>query len=535
MDDDQTIQGNNAMAQIVIIDDSQSVLSYLGKLVSTMVENSHATLFKNPLAALEWLQHNSADLIIVDYVMPKMDGIQFIENFRCNTGQANVPIVMVTSTANKEVCYQALQVGATDFLKKPIDNIEFLTRVRNLLALQQHIKKTEEYAARAEAADQAKSNFLANMSHEIRTPMNAILGLSQLALRHDLAPRQHEYLTKIHGAAHSLLGIINDILDFSKIEAGCMSLETIDFDLEKIFSDLSSTLQIRVSEKKLAFVQDIPAEIPRNLVGDPLRFGQVLLNLCSNAIKFTMKGEVRITASVQEWRADRVLIRFEVNDTGIGMTEEQMGRLFKSFNQADQSTSRRFGGTGLGLAISKKLVDMMNGEIGVFSQYGQGSTFWVTISFGIGVPMQHTDCPPKPPETEKSDQLRGLHLLLVEDNELNQMVAQEFLEQAGVKVTIASDGKAGVEAVKNGAFDAVLMDIQMPVMDGYDATREIRKDPRFKTLPIIALTANAMTGDCDLALAAGMDGYIPKPIDSEQMFSVLRQHLPQPASSTPDP
>ena len=239
----------DAPSRIVIIDDSQSVLKYVGNLVSTMIENSDPQLFSDPIAALEWLSQNQADLVIVDYVMPKMDGVQFVEKFRNETGQASVPIIMVTSTVTKEVCYQALQVGATDFLRKPIDKIEFLTRVQNLLALHNNLKATAAYAARAEAADRSKSAFLANMSHEIRTPMNAIIGFSQLALRTDPSPKQLEYLTKINSAANSLMGIINDILDFSKIEAGAMTMELINFDLDKVFSDLNTALQLRVAEK----------------------------------------------------------------------------------------------------------------------------------------------------------------------------------------------------------------------------------------------------------------------------------------------
>ena len=379
------------------------------------------------------------------------------------------------------------------------------------------------------AASQTKSEFLANMSHELRTPMNGLLGMLDLTLDSRLDKEQRDHLETAQRCAYSLLALLNDILDISKIEAGKMMLEQVPFNLRTLTEDCVKSHAVKAAQKGIALNLDCSRAWHTSVLGDPLRIRQVITNLLSNAVKFTEWGSVDLRLS-SELRGGKVEVSIEVSDTGPGIPEEKLAYIFEKFTQADSSITRRYGGTGLGLAITRRLVEIHGGKIRVESEVGKGSSFFVVIGFEpapLAAPAALRE------ERSTSQAASGVRLLLVEDNLVNQKVVLAMLRKQGYQIEIANDGREALEKLEKASrpYDLVLMDVQMPVLDGLETTRALRRDPRWKNLPVVAMTAHAMTGDREKCLEAGMNGYISKPVQPAHLITILAHHLAAPVEA----
>jgi signal transduction histidine kinase/BarA-like signal transduction histidine kinase len=501
--------------------------------------------------ALLGVDQNNPDIVLMDInIEGDMDGIQTAERIGFSSA---VPVIYLTAHSEEATLARARLTKPYGYLIKPFSERELHATIQMALqrwetekalrAAKREIEivnaglearineRTQELLAAKDEADQAneaKSLFLANMSHEIRTPLNAVLGLGYLLQKTDLSDQQRDYVQKADSAAQYLLGILNDILDFSKVEAGKLELEEIDFRLDELLKSVGTIVSIQAQQRGLDFEINQNNATGLTLRGDPLRLQQVLMNLSNNAIKFTEKGAVTISVQVEEQSGQDVSLLFSVRDTGPGLSREQVEYLFAAFQQADSSTTRRFGGTGLGLVICKRLVQLMGGDIGVDSILGQGSNFY----FELTLPSVAIKNPFAPVQELADIQacLRGARVLLVEDNVLNQEVACAILRHEGIEVDVAENGMVAVNKIRvlgGHYYNAVLMDLQMPELDGFAATQQIRAMPEAARMPILAMTADTVKEDRIRCFEAGMNDFIPKPIRITQLLTTLAQWIRQ--------
>jgi signal transduction histidine kinase len=404
--------------------------------------------------------------------------------------------------------------------------------------LEQKVKERTDQLAEAtraaQAANHAKSEFLANISHELRTPMNGVIGMLDIALDHDLTADLTEQLQTAQRCAHSLLSLLNDILDLSKIEAGKMTLEKIPFDIRALVADCILAHQPKAQENSVTLLSELSPSLPGEILGDPLRVRQILANLVSNAVKFTDHGTVAVRMGGEHSQGSEFTLRFTVEDSGTGIPADKLLSIFDEFTQADGSVSRKYGGTGLGLAITRRLVELHRGEIHVNSELGRGTVFTITLQCEVPKDVRENQgaiAAPAPETSRTTGAESAARILVVEDNQVNQKVVTAVLRKRGFYIELANDGQEALSKLeKSAAFDLVLMDVQMPVLDGLEATRIIRKEARWKGLPIIAMTAHAMNGDKERCLEAGMSGYISKPVHPSLLLSTVDEFLLQKTS-----
>ncbi len=518
-------------ARILIIDDSITVRISLADALAS--DGYQVLLAENGEEGMRTLRSERVDVVILDLILPDMSGINVLQEIKADEELASIPVVLLTAVADRQKLVACMEMGADDFMVKPWDQGELLGRLRPMVRLKRALDASVAARKAAEAANAAKSQFLANMSHEIRTPMNAILGYSDLLWREEniseAPPRRVQALKAIRESGRHLLKLLDEILDLSRIEAGKLDMVATVCDPWEIVTTTVSLMRIEAAAKNITLQAQHEGPIPRRIQSDPTRLKQCLVNLVGNAVKFTETGGAWVTVRMAG-PLHHPMIQFEVSDSGIGIPPERLETIFEPFTQADGSTTRRFGGGGLGLTISWRFARALGGSLTATSIERRGSTFVLEVPTGpldgaemVDDPIESTD-PRDEPAEENGDQieLRG-RILIAEDSPVNRNMLAAMLGDLGVEIVSVEDGRSAVEAVQNSAVDLILMDWQMPVMDGLEATERIRAAGN--DVPIIALTANAMLGDQEKCLEAGCTGYLAKPVDYQALVSKLQEHL----------